>query len=326
MRHLDHLDGWRGLAIATVLTAHFVGAPWINAGRLGVDLFFVLSGVLMSRILYDQRVALATFYWRRISRILPVFLLFLAALYVFAHLRALQWAPGEIIASMLFLRTYFPLDLDIWETAVPAGHLWSLNVEEHSYVVLALIAAIPMMRGREGWVLMAMACACAAMVLWYWRTPDSPDDYMLRTETAALGLVLAAGYHKLKRHTERYVRAWMPLVALAMGVACYLTAVPDVVKALIAPACLAFAINHIGSTYQSVLTALRCKPLRMLGIWSYSLYLWQQPFYRYQDELAGLALPLAFAVGLLSYYAFESPMRKWLNGMQTRSVASVATA
>lgn len=325
MQHVDHLDGWRGVAISSVLFAHFTDIYSFDFGRLGVDLFFVLSGLLMSRILYERRVPLKTFYWRRTSRILPVFLLFLAVVYVFAALRELEWTSSEIIASALFLRTYLPAEISIWNTAVPANHLWSLNVEEHSYIALALIAAVPVLRGREGWALLALAGACAAMIIWYWRTPEtSPADYMLRTETAALGLVAAASYHRLKPHTERYVRAWMPLVALAIGISCYAAMLPDVIKTLIAPGCLAFAVNHIGSTYRWAVRALEWKPLRLLGVWSYSLYLWQQPFYALQDDLVpAVALALAIGVGVCSYYFFESPVRRWLNNRHAPAPAAL---
>src|SRR5690606_14066044 len=121
----------------------------MDFGRLGVDLFFVLSGLLMSRILYERRVPLKTFYWRRASRILPVFFLFIASMFTLAQVRELDWPTIEVIASLAFLRTYFP-DVSIWQSAVPIGHLWSLNVEEHAYIILALIAAIPFARERAG--------------------------------------------------------------------------------------------------------------------------------------------------------------------------------
>jgi peptidoglycan/LPS O-acetylase OafA/YrhL len=72
-QHLDYLDGWRGLAITLLLMGHFHPIPEINFSAAGVNLFFVLSGLLMSKLLFVKAVPIPTFYQRRISRILPAF-------------------------------------------------------------------------------------------------------------------------------------------------------------------------------------------------------------------------------------------------------------
>ncbi len=82
--HLDYLDGWRGLAILLVLQGHFMVIPGWHSGRMGVDVFFCLSGLLMSRLLFQRRVPLGTFYKRRLSRILPAFLLYLGIVFTIA--------------------------------------------------------------------------------------------------------------------------------------------------------------------------------------------------------------------------------------------------
>ena len=72
----DYLDGWRGLAIGILLIGHFFPVPGINLGAVGVNLFFVLSGWLMARLLFVQQVSSASFYRRRISRIFPAHFFF----------------------------------------------------------------------------------------------------------------------------------------------------------------------------------------------------------------------------------------------------------
>ena len=86
LRRIDYLDGWRGLAIFLVLQGHFFAIQGWHSGRMGVDIFFCLSGLLMSRILFQRRVPLTTFYKRRISRIIPAFLLFLLIVFGIAAL------------------------------------------------------------------------------------------------------------------------------------------------------------------------------------------------------------------------------------------------
>ena len=98
MVRVDYLDGWRGMAIALVLQGHFFPLSGFESGYLGVDIFFCLSGLLMSRILFVQRVPLATFYKRRISRIFPVFLLFVVLVYGTALLAGQPSTWPEFIA------------------------------------------------------------------------------------------------------------------------------------------------------------------------------------------------------------------------------------
>lgn len=81
LRRVGYLDGWRGMAIALVLQHHFFKIEWLETGKLRVKIFFCLSGLLMSRILFVKRVSLTLFYKRGISRILPSFFLYVTAVY-----------------------------------------------------------------------------------------------------------------------------------------------------------------------------------------------------------------------------------------------------
>jgi peptidoglycan/LPS O-acetylase OafA/YrhL len=93
------LDGWRGLAIAAVIEGHFVGLLPGRTGRLGVDAFFALSGYLMAGLLFIGRQPLKTFYKRRISRILPVFLVFTLTVYGLALLLGWSFTNAEFWAT-----------------------------------------------------------------------------------------------------------------------------------------------------------------------------------------------------------------------------------
>lgn len=315
MQHVKYLDGWRGLAISLVVAEHFFGV-WGAAASLGVDLFFVLSGYLMSRILFEQRVPISTFYRRRVSRIIPVFLLFLVVTIGASWLAGLQVTSADLWAAPTFLRTYF--DPFIWRSELPIGHLWSLNIEEHCYMLLALIAAVPFFCQRAGIIMVCLGLSTFGAIALYMAFHDSPtQDWAIRTEVAAAPLLLSAGYRQLRQRYAFLAQkfpAWMPLAALLLGMACYAKGVPAVGRIAIAPFFLAFAINHIGETYAPVLRAFQWKPLCLVGVWSYSLYLWQQPFYEFKHLLpVGVAFGFAVAVSLLSYYTFEQPVREWLN-------------
>lgn len=71
MERRAFLDGWRGLALVLLLAGHFFPNRWINLGRLGVELYFALSGLLIGEILLVKRTSLSVFYWRRVSRVFP---------------------------------------------------------------------------------------------------------------------------------------------------------------------------------------------------------------------------------------------------------------
>lgn len=322
-RRIDYLDGWRGLAIFLVLQGHFFAIQGWHSGRMGVDVFFCLSGLLMSRLLFQRRVPLSTFYKRRISRIIPAFALYLLIVFVIAAAVGKAAPASEIVPSALFLRSYVPTVPHMFASIYPVGHLWSLNVEEHSYIFLSLLTLLPVLRGREGPALIGVALITIAIHLSYYWFPAiaPPKEYWTRSEVAATGLLLSAGYSLLRHHAVPYVQPWMPLASLAIATFLYVgSVVPWMVTMTVAPFFLAFTVNHLAETPAWTRAALSFTPLRLLGIASFSIYLWQQPFYQYKAHLfTGLefhtliGLIAAVAVGFLSFYVYENRVRSWLN-------------
>lgn len=148
LNRIGYLDGWRGIAISCVLVSHFLPIKGLNFGRMGVDIFFVLSGMLMANILFIKRVDLVTFYKRRISRISPVFFIFLSVICLASYILNLSKEHENYFYLITFLRSYFPESPDIWHTGIPIGHLWSLNVEEHYYIFLSFITLVSIFKGK----------------------------------------------------------------------------------------------------------------------------------------------------------------------------------
>jgi peptidoglycan/LPS O-acetylase OafA/YrhL len=332
---IGYLDGWRGLAILCVLEAHFVGffeSFNFDFGRVGIDVFFSLSGMLMAGILFEQRMPLGLFYRRRISRILPVFVVFVCAVFGYFWLRGAPATPAEFASTLTFLRTYLPVTPGIWDSPLPIGHIWSLNVEEHCYLALGLLAAWAVLRGREAIALIAAGVAVIALRLFYTRhLALAPASFDLHTEVVAAPLLLSGGYRLLRERYAPLVRSWMPVASFLAGLACYLPFMPGRTEILLAPFLMAFTVNHLGQAPAMVRQALESRAMNLMGIWSYSIYLWQQPFFsaiRHGNSATAalLAFAGAMTVALLSFYLLESPLRRWLNGNWLPKAANATRA
>lgn len=321
---IPYLDGWRGLAILLVLYAHF----FLSAGgELGVALFFVLSGFLVSGLLFERETALGTFFWRRATRILPTFWLYLAVMaWYTASCQPVPYSVPlhEMLATLAFLRTYLPVGQSIWSAQWPIGHLWSLNVEEHAYLVLGAVALLLRVTGARRLARLALLGCIAAMcvtIVWYARrTPGGGSPWMLRSECAALGLIASAWIRTVRPVAPAAcLRAGHGAIApLALGAAllCYLPQAPYLAAPGLAPLLLAVAVNYLDSAPALLLRFLSIRPLRWFGACSFSLYLWQQPFYKAMalDGMPrGAALALALAAGIASFYCIEKPVRRYLN-------------
>jgi peptidoglycan/LPS O-acetylase OafA/YrhL len=187
--HVESLDGIRGVAILMVLSMH---AGWFGNGWIGVDLFFVLSGFLITGIL--RRTRIEAFYWRRFyikraTRILPPLLLVIAVTVIF-------WphpSPIGIASYALSLGNI----VDMTRFAVyPIGHLWSLSVEEHYYLLWPL-AVLRLPRRQLQWLLFSiiMIVPLGRLVFTYLLSPNQAYAINLftpfRIDGIALGSLLA---------------------------------------------------------------------------------------------------------------------------------------
>ncbi|RSZ59321.1 acyltransferase [Massilia atriviolacea] len=313
--YVPALDGWRGMAIGLLLVGHFMPLPGINMGRIGVSLFFVLSGMLMARLLFIDNVEIGHFYRRRIARIIPAHLVFILLTSIAWLLLGLPISLSEILPPLFFFNNY------VFSSALQFGHIWSLSVEEHSYIALSLVAmAARAWRRTPLLILPVLALLCAAAIIGYQRAyPPGQQLYglMLHTETAAYGIVLSALFCVLfhRRGLPRTHGAVVPLL-LAGGICLHWWSVPPAIAQVVGVGAFALAVNLLPRAAAPVQALFALRPLRQLGLWSFSLYLWQQPLYAGCLK-HGLPLPLALAgaaaFGLASYYLVEGPARRFLN-------------
>lgn len=159
VRHIPALDGLRGIAVALVLVFH---AGLVTGGYIGVDLFFVLSGFLITRLLLVEvdrsgRVDLRRFWLRRARRLLPALMLFLLVVAVYATWFAdrmdLSIIWGDSLATVFYVANWRAIvaGSDYWSEFVlsPLEHTWSLSIEEQFYLVWPLVVAAVFARGRR---------------------------------------------------------------------------------------------------------------------------------------------------------------------------------
>ena len=308
--HLPYLDGWRGLAIAFLLVGHFFPVRGIDLGAFGVNLFFVLSGLLMARILFIDKVPIATFYRRRISRIFPgvfAFLLVIAAAYPALGMDV-EWP--QFLAAATFTNNYFTA---VSHAPMPFQHIWSLSVEEHSYVVLSLLAiAVRRQFVRARFAIGGVAALSAVVGIVYWAV-DIEGGWWSHTEVAAFAIFCSA---LVLVRWKMPLTAWGAPALMVTGLALHWWSVPSPVRIIVGCGALALAVNSLSGAHPMVRTALSFAPLRQLGIWSFSIYLWQQPLYLLVSRHGlpqWVGLILGVCAGVLSYYVIERPARAYLN-------------
>src|SRR5438445_1330902 len=308
---LAYLDGWRGLSIALVLIGHFFPVPGINLGVLGVEFFFVLSGRLMAEILFIERFPLKKFFKRRFSRIYPALLMFVIAAMIglAGTFVAFKWKAA--LTALTFTYNYAGIFVN---RAGALDHIWSLCVEEHSYVLLALISVV--VSGRANVVRLLVALSLLAMAngaISYWVFGMDYETSYWRTDVHIASILLSAAICLLKAdgRLPAFLRKQPAALAAAAGaVLLFLDPVPTPVHYLLGVPLLALAVNTLDFAGGYLTGLLSSRPMVMLGLWSYSLYLWQQPFYKFVYDRNVTPIPMlaaVFACALASYYIVEKP-------------------
>lgn len=306
------LDGWRGAAIALVLVGHFFPVAQINLARVGVDLFFALSGRLMAELLFVRATPLPIFFFRRLTRVYPAL-----AAYVVICIALFDPAPLRIgaraaLAALTFTFNYASL----WGLrGALVDQVWSLCVEEHAYLLLGALA----FASRRGLVrpgVAILALAAAALANGVWRSDGLGQDYyevFWRSDVAAAPILMAALAYL---HRDGIVRRLGPASPwlVGLGVVCKAAAFDAALR--FGAGSLAFALAVVGLEVAPAWwrAALSHPWLRKLGEASFSIYLWQQPFYEMHAQGAGLwTLPAALACGFACHYGLEKPARLRLN-------------
>jgi peptidoglycan/LPS O-acetylase OafA/YrhL len=347
------IQGLRALAVGTVILAH-AGFGTFAGGFVGVDVFFVVSGFLITGLLWraaerDGRISLVDFYARRARRILPAATLVLVATVVASVLflplvRAYEITVDAVWAALFGANLRFTaVGTDYFATGEPASpvqHYWSLAVEEQYYLVwpLLVIGALLLARrlGRRGprarpVVLGVLGAVVVASLAWsVVQTQSAPTPAYFSTFTrawelgagSAAALLLAGGPVRAPRWVLEVVGA-LGLVAVLAAVLLYEPATAFPGYAALLPVLGTVALLVAGATPRPRTTAVQrlfsLAPARVVGDWSYSLYLWHWPVLRIAEDRLGvrelsplplaLALLVTVALSALTYRFVETPFR-----------------
>lgn len=327
LKHIPYLDGWRGVAILLVLIGHFFDLP---GSRLGVEVFFVLSGMLMSRVLFDQKLSLKTFYRRRFARILPVYYIYLATMAILASTLMPPVAWKHFALSAVFLTSYMPSD--VVRSSLPLTHLWSLNVEEHSYVFLSLVALIFKDSRAVRFILTIAAGACVAFYAIYYYFPVDQSNGVFRTECAALPLIASAALHlwlKKIKSTTGIVLFYISILGLFASVVWSRKLGGSIgIDYIAKPLFVAVMLNTLALAPRILHTGLQASWLRWLGVCSYSLYIWHPVVLELSMTVSPsrwIALSVALIAGAASFFIIEDPLRKLIRNRGLWSQPAPAT-
>ncbi len=344
--YVPALDGLRGLAIIGVVLFHTGHLP---GGFLGVDLFFALSGYLITDLLLQEirttgRVSLTTFWGRRIRRLGPAMAMMLAGVTVFVvavtrrvDLVRTTLADGPWVQANLVNWHLLAESANYWDrfgNERVFEHLWSVAVEEQFYLVWPFLLLLIARSARqvERWVAMAaVATSAVSMLLMIvLHDPADPSRVYTGTDTRAFSLLLGAvvatagGRAVLARLPRRWVGAAQGMLLLALAAAWLLVDGSDA-PGLFSGGLFAYAggaalligwcVQEPGSATSRV---LGWPPLRWVGSISYSLYLWHWPvIVLLVPHLSGFGTwgstagvcGVSLALAALSKYLVEDPVR-----------------
>ena len=331
---IPSLDGLRAISIVLVLFGHLAGtrsfpvpyhaADFFDLGSLGVRVFFVISGFLITGILLREvrasgGIDLPRFYFRRTLRIFPPYYAFLAVAIVGGAAGALELNQGDILHALTYTMNYHP------ERSWHLGHTWSLAVEEQFYLLWP--ALLLLLGRRRGLWLAAIFVVMAPVIrVGAWDLVPSirfgmSHRFEMAADSIAIGCVLA-GIDGWLRRQHLYARLLTSRLFVVVPIA--VVAIGTLQNRPRSSAVLSTAMNvgialcvhrSVQYPHDAIGRVLNARPLVWVGLSSYSLYLWQQVFLNRASSAAVCEFPLnvalAFVAATLSYYAIERPALRY---------------
>lgn len=329
------IDGLRAVAVLSVLFFHS-GINVFSGGYVGVDVFFVISGYLITTIIVREigegDFSIQGFYERRFRRILPALVAVVVATLIVG---CLLLPPDSVVelgrsaaATALFASNiFFYMESGYFDAPAelkPLLHTWSLAVEEQYYIFFPLLLMLIARMGHRNYLPWILALGGASFLASIWLTPNQPSwaFYLIPTRAWELFIGSVLALHVLPIPTSRAVReclATIGAILIAYSVLFFdsLTVFPGSAAAV--PTLGAALIIYAGLGGVSLVAGvLSLRPVVFVGLISYSLYLWHWPVIVYTKLLSITAptslaivgmIALTFALSILSWRFVETPFR-----------------
>jgi peptidoglycan/LPS O-acetylase OafA/YrhL len=331
-----YIDGLRAISVLSVVFYHS-GLITVSGGFIGVDVFLVISGFLISRVIYDDiashgKFRIVSFYERRARRILPVFSVVTAAAVIAGYFLLLPDEFAALGRSAIYAcgfagNIFFYLTSGYFGPQAitqPLLHYWSLGVEEQFYIVfpLVVLAILKIAPRLLGAAILSIGVASFAVAEFYVRTDPSAAFYLAPQrawELLAGSMLALPGFPYLKQQFLREIVAAIGLALILVAAFTYSLATPFPGLTAVAPvagaACILWACEG-SRTLVGALLSIR--PLRHIGLWSYSIYMIHWPIIVFAHviwphgatELGSAFVAVSIAFGGLSYFLLETPFRK----------------
>lgn len=337
MKYRREIDGLRTIAVVPVILFH-AGLSVFGGGYVGVDVFFVISGFLITRLIVEELDAgtftILKFYERRARRILPALAVVMLACIPFAWIWMLPLQFTEFVNSLIAV-SLFASNMLFWKESgyfdsvadeKPLLHTWSLAVEEQYYLLFPIMLLLFWRFGRKNTFIVVGAIAIASLALSEVASRISPSAnfYWLPTRAWELLMGSLCAYVMISRKTAP--RNDLSVIGLALIIVSIFafdseTRFPSLYA--LAPTVGAALVLLFAQSGTFVASLLSTRIFVGIGLISYSVYLWHQPLFAFarirlleeppQGVMATLAVA-AFGLGYLSWRFVERPFRTQRDG------------
>ncbi|MDC1292885.1 acyltransferase [Amylibacter sp.] len=332
MKYRAEIDGLRALAVVPVILFH-AGFELFSGGFVGVDVFFVISGYLITTILIEdlenQRFSLVKFYERRARRILPALFFVMFVCIPFAWMWMLpsqmkDFSQSLVAVSLFASNVLFWLESGYFDAAAeekPLLHTWSLAVEEQYYVLFPIFLFLAWRYGKNRvfWMIVAMASISLLLSEWGWRNKEIANFYLAPTRAWELFAGSIAAFIVQKNGVQKNnFLALLGLAAITFSIFAYDESTPFPSVYALVPVLGVVLLVLYANKETIAAKLLSTRAFVGIGLISYSAYLWHQPLFAFGRvytfglltlEITAALIALTFVLAFLTYKFVETPFR-----------------